>query len=122
MRYGSIQNQFAGQDQSVVPVVGMGVTVIGWTDRHAGTITRVSPSKKTIWYKRDKATRIDKNGMTDSGQKYEFSPDPTAKEETARAVKRHVRLDGVEMDAIFFMHHGQKILVGQRSEYYDFSF
>lgn len=91
------------------PEVGMGATLVMWSDRHAYTITRVSASGKTFWMKRDIAKRIDNNGMSEM-QDYEFTPNPNAHEECVRMTKRG------------WMSRGQLVRVGYRSEYYDFSF
>src|SRR3990170_3661606 len=59
------------------PEVGMGATMLSWTDRTAATIVEVLKGSKVIVIQEDHATRIDKNGMSDC-QDYEYSPDPTA--------------------------------------------
>lgn len=96
-----------GQPQ---PSVGMGITVLMWTDRHAGTITRVSPSGKTFWFQEDIATRTDKNGMSDS-QSYEFMPNPDASIQCARLTKSGA-----------YKCNGTQIRVGDRDAYHDYSF
>jgi hypothetical protein len=96
----------------VTPKVGMGVTVLHWTDRTPGTISRVSPSGKTFWYRNDDAKRIDNNGESES-QEYEFFPVPEAPE---NKVQRR-RKDGRWRDEI-----GHVISVGDRSKYRDPSF
>ena len=108
--HGSLTNAFAGTPADVVPKPGMGITIIMWTDRHAGTITRVSPSGKTFWYREDRATRIDGNGMSES-QEYTFETVTEGPERCARRCK-----DGQWRDC------GTKIVLGYRSEYRDFSF
>lgn len=55
------------------PEVGMGATILGWTDRHAATV--ISWDGKILRVQRDKATRIDTLGMTDA-QGYEYERDP----------------------------------------------
>lgn len=99
----------SGTNGQPVPEVGMGITILGWTDRRPGTITRVSKSGKVFWFKEDNAVRTDQNGMSES-QTYEFSENPDAGEERANLTKRgwkcsrgHVR-------------------VGERDKYYDYSF
>jgi hypothetical protein len=56
------------------PEVGMGVTMLGWTDRHAGTIVEVNNKKRYIAVTEDHAKRIDNNGISES-QEYEYTPD-----------------------------------------------
>jgi hypothetical protein len=111
MKHGSIQNLMGSQVVGCpVPEVGMGVTLIHYTDREAGTIIRVSPSKKTIWFQVDHAKRTDNLGMTDSGQKYEFTPNTSASEQ--KALLRNGK----------WKSNGQSIIVGSRDKYHDFSF
>lgn len=63
------------------PVVGMGATILGWTDRYAGTIVEVyetSTSKRwkyQIVVQLDNAQRTDSNGLSES-QDYQYSPNP----------------------------------------------
>lgn len=112
---GSMMNHLYSRIASPEPVVGMGATILGWTDRHAATIVEVSANKKTIVIQQDTATRTDKNGMSES-QDYTFTPNPNA----ARKVytlrkngKYHLKGDSIK---------GSTILIGERDEYYDFSF
>jgi len=51
------------------PTVGMGVTMLSWSDRHAGTIVEVNMKKRYIAITEDDATRIDNNGISE-GQQY----------------------------------------------------
>ena len=94
------------------PTVGMGVTFLCWTDRHAGTIIEVSKSGKKIVVQRDHAKRTDSNGMSEL-QSYEFSRNPEAAREEFSLRKngewRKVRC-------------GSRIALGHRSEYHDYSF
>ena len=66
--------QVIGQPE---PVVGMGATILLWTDRHAATITEVFVLGKYTYVKvrQDTSKRIDKNGMSED-QDYEFTPNP----------------------------------------------
>jgi hypothetical protein len=97
-----------------VPVVGMGATELWWTDRHACTIVRVSDDKKTVWTKRDKAKRVDDNGMSEC-QEYTFSPDDQARETMYRVAKDGRYHEGGRKDA-------RVLRIGDRSEYHDFSY
>lgn len=51
--------------------VGDGLTLRSGSDAYPGTVIRVSPSGKTIWFQLDNAKRIDNNGLSES-QEYEF--------------------------------------------------
>lgn len=92
-----------------VPAVGMGATLLGWSDRHAATVVAVSASGKTCKVQQDHAKRVDKNGMSEM-QQYEFSPNPNAPVLVVRKTKRG------------WMSGGLRVALGHRSEYYDFSF
>lgn len=76
----------------VNPEVGMGVTARVYTDSHALTITRISPSGKTFWATQDK-TSLDPNWkpefvvggfaghcVNQYDQKYEYQTDPDGEE------------------------------------------
>ncbi len=108
---GSLTNYLmTGTKGQPTPEVGMGVTFLYYTDRSAGTITKVSPSGKTIQVKADKATRIDNNGMSES-QDYTYEPDPEAQEVTARLTKSGWKTKS-----------GTRLAIGYRRAYHDYSF
>jgi hypothetical protein len=63
MAIGSLVNLVLDGSKPHEPEVGMGATILYWSDRSASTIMKVSDDKKHIWISQDKATRVDKNGM-----------------------------------------------------------
>jgi hypothetical protein len=75
-RTGNLISNIMLDSEPKVPAVGMGITVLMWTDRMPGTIISVSASGKSFKYQADTATRIDENGMSDA-QTYEYGPDPS---------------------------------------------
>jgi hypothetical protein len=89
-------------------MIGLGVTILGWTDRHPGTIVKVTP--RTITVQRDIAVRLDKNGMS-ANQEYAFQQDPKAVTEVFRLTKKGWRNTS-----------GNGLLIGIRGAYYDYSF
>lgn len=91
------------------PEVGMGCTILGWTDRHAATIVKVTPTQ--IHVRRDIAKRIDDNGMSEC-QSYTYEADPTSDVEVFRKTKNGYRKSG----------GGSSLRIGDRSEYHDYSF
>jgi hypothetical protein len=109
--YGSLQNLLAGNAQSAPPVAGEGATVLWWSDRHAATVLRVSPSGKTAWVREDRAIRTDAHGMSDS-QSYRYEPDPAGREHVA-----HRKRDGRWQTL-----GGQRIQFGARDHYHDYAF
>ena len=114
MKIGTDTNSFvnailSGTKGQPAPVVGMGVTLLHWTDRSAGTITRVAPSGKTFWFREDRAIRTDSNGMSEM-QSYRHEPDPNSRERRAR------------LRSGAWKSEGTRIRVGDRNTYHDFSF
>lgn len=101
--------------EPVVPEVGMGATVIMWSDRYAVTIVEVSPNGKSVKVQSDNYKRTDTNGMSEN-QSYEFSPNPDAPitTYTLRKNGRWVH-QGSSMN-------GQGLAIGFRDAYHDFSF
>ena len=109
--YGSIHNRMMENVKSPVPIVGMGVTILMYSDRHAATIVEIcSPS--TIIVQRDIATRIDKNGMSEN-QEYNYTPDTNAPKEVVT-----LRKDGRWK----LTKEKTVVRLGERDAYYDFSF
>ena len=96
------------------PEVGMGATVCMWSDRVAHTIVEIRRFKtgkragqvSAVVTQRDKATRVDSNGMSDA-QSWEYERDTDAP----------LCLWKVKKDGSF-----GSLSVGHRSHYYDFSF
>lgn len=108
---GSLTNWLMSGAKDVEPQIGMGVTELCWSDRHAYTIIDMTKSKKTITIQRDKAIRIDTNGMSEN-QKYLFEKD----EEGAIYKARKNKYGDWKIIG------GSKIILGERDEYFDFSF
>jgi hypothetical protein len=110
---GSLINHVISGSIMESPKVGMGCTIICWTDRRAATITEVSPSGKLVGIVQDVATAKFK-GMTDQ-QDYEYAPG------TGKPTYYTLRKNGAwvrQGERI----RGQRIVIGQRNEYHDFSF
>ncbi len=107
-------------------VIGMGVTICGWTDRYPATIVEVFTKGKSTYIKvqEDFAKRIDKNGMSES-QDYEYSANLEGSISTFKrevdgrwsqtyvnpTTGRYKKYDG-----------GKGLRIGEREKYYDYSF
>ena len=120
---GSLTNYLmSGTKGQPIPVVGMGATLLSWTDRHPATIVEVLKGGKVLVVQEDHAVRTDKNGMSEC-QDYEFIPNPDA-------YKAYYKLDknGAYRDARFNENgrlvygSGQQLRIGERDKYYDYSF
>lgn len=111
-RAGSLQNLIFDQALDSPPQVGDGATIISWTDRHPATVIEVSKTAHKITVQDDTATRTDTNGMSDA-QSYEFSRNPNGKlTEATRRKDGSYRVKG----------SSQRVLIGHRMRYHDFSF
>lgn len=108
----SLINHLYSGSISPIPTVGMGATILSWTDRHAATIVEVVSHRK-IAIIEDNAEAKHK-GMTDS-QEWELTPGTGGKQYfTLRVNGTWVR----EGESI----KGQRLGVGYKSHYYDYSF
>lgn len=113
---GSLVNAIYGGSRQTEPEVGMGATILGWTDRYAATIVEVKNNGKTVVIQEDNARRIDSNGMSEN-QTYEHTPNTDAPRKTYT-----LRKSGQYVKQGEPIQGGGRILIGRRDHYYDFSF
>lgn len=111
---GSLINHVMSRSGDARPKVGMGCTILGWTDRHPGTIVEVSKSGKRIGVRGDLARRTDNNGPSEN-QTYEFSPNPAAS-------TRYYSLRKTGRWVLVGQTSGPQLAIGYRDKYYDYSF
>lgn len=114
--FGNLMNRVHETIKPAIPEIGMGATILMFSDREPATITFIAPGGKLIGVKRDFAKRVDKNGMSES-QTWEFSPNPDAVVEYYS-----LRKNGQWVKQGNSIKNGEVILLGHRSKYYDFSF
>lgn len=103
------------------PRVGMGVTLLGWTDRYAGTITEIADQIITV--QEDRATRTDSNGASER-QAYSYERDP-------KGLAYHYRFRDGAWQSVQFNERtktwtakpgGYGLKIGCRDHFYDFSY
>ena len=113
---GSLVNQVYGSMNSRDDIeIGMGATVLFYTDRAAATVVSISSSGKRVGIKYDKATRTDNNGMSDAqSYSYERGDGPT--------IYFTKRKNGAFVREGDNMRTGQKVLIGLRDHYHDYSY
>jgi hypothetical protein len=104
---GSLMNHLMS-GSGPAPEVGMGCTVLHWTDRSPGTIVKVT--KTQVHVRGCHAKRLDKNFQSET-QVYEITENPDARVEVFRLTKRGWRNKA-----------GNGLLIGHRENYYDYSF
>ncbi len=126
--YGSLQNRL--QELAVVgqpePIVGMGATILSYSDRSPVTIigvTKMSNGRFMIEVQDDLYTRTDNNGMSDS-QDYVYSRNPDGG-------RSHYRQNakGIWQQVVKNQQTGKwnkvdtgGLRIGERDRHYDFSF
>jgi hypothetical protein len=122
---GSLQNHLYGR--MVIgqpePEVGMGATLLGYTDRHAATVIAWVAKTQVVSVQHDHAKRIDDNGMSES-QTYEYSPDPRGHIEHFRRAKdgRWYQVRWNPETKRWNKTGGVGLRLGERRAYHDFSF
>ena len=110
MQNGSLINQVLADTTPIIPKVGEGATILSWSDRRPATVIEVSADGKSIRIQECAYTRMDKNYESES-QDYTYTDDP-------QGPIHHVSLtkDGWKIDK------GNKVVVGKRERYFDYSF
>jgi len=113
MKYGSIDNLIeSGVGSDLTPEVGMGVTLLYWTDRTPATIVAVSKNGNSFICQADNYKRLDKNGMSDA-QSYEYSPNPNG---AIYKVRKNNKGLWVRVGTTL------NCMLGVRERYFDYSF
>lgn len=102
------------------PQVGMGATILSYTDRHAATVIGWDGEICTV--QRDKATLLNKGVMSDAqeysyerdteGTTYRFKKDRSGKWRTVY----------LSLRKRWCFAEGNGLMLGRREEYYDYSF
>jgi len=112
----SIVNWIQGNSISIKPQVGMGATLLMWSDRHPYTIHKISEDNKKLWASLDNYKRIDNNGFSEI-QDYEYwnenekNPDRWQLFTFRKDNRWH---QGTKLS-------GTVLSIGHREEYYDFT-
>lgn len=114
--HGSLQNCLIDSvPNKVDPKIGDAATIICWTDSHAATVSavrRTASGKLVVTVTQDIATRVDKNGLSES-QEYTYTTNPNG-----RTTVYTERKDGVLREK----QGSNTLALGYRREYYDFCF
>lgn len=116
----SLTNALMGATEPPEPIVGMGATRLQYTDRTACTIVAVLRSSKGevigVEVQEDKWHRTDKNGMSEN-QEYLFEPNPAG----SRSIYTK-RKNGAFIRKGDGSKNGERLHIGKRERYHDFSF
>lgn len=100
------------KEQPIQPEVGMGATLMGYTDRYPYTVISVSHNGKRCKVQEDIAIRVDDNGMSEC-QHYDYTPNPAGE-----ISEISLRKNGAWIE----VGGGARFHVGSRRKYHDFSF
>lgn len=120
---GSLVNHLYSRSASPEPVVGMGATLLSWTDRHPATVIEVNQKKRYIVVQEDDAVRLDSNGMSES-QAYEYSSNPNGSKSIYRKNRKGEWVSHVinPDTGRLVQRRSAGLLLGERDKYHDFSF
>lgn len=98
--------------------IGMGATLLGWTDRHAATIVGIG---QIITVKQDNA-KVVKGSVQNGSAEYEYSPNPDGARYHFKKDK-HGRWKSVQFNPETKrwnkVDSGYGLSIGRREEYYD---
>jgi hypothetical protein len=105
--------------------VGMGATMLSWTDRYPGTVIGIARERgaTVLTVREDNATRTDKNGFSES-QTYLFEPNENGRVHLFK-MNKHGMWDEVarnEKTGRLVKTGGYGLRIGERAKYHDFSF
>lgn len=117
---GSLVNHVISSRNSVEPTLGMGATLLSWSDRRGGTVTFVG---KIVTVAEDHAVRTDSNGVSES-QTYEHTPNENGRKSYFRRNKKGGWDEvGVNMTTGRWNRIGAgKVVFGRKETYHDYSF
>lgn len=122
---GSLVNHLMSGSTSPAPVLGMGATVLQWTDRQAATVVSIAVDGRSILTRDDIAIRTDANGMSDA-QSYTYERDENGCERRWKLAKdgtwRAAQLNAAGRVVFVDRGRGERLLLGHRRHYHDFSF
>lgn len=106
------------------PTVGMGATILLWSDRHAATVTSVERDA-AVTVQHDTAKVVAGSGH-DGSAEYAFSPNPRGELETFQRRQTEARWSAVTFNEETRRWNKQKsqhaLRLGERDEYRDPSF
>ena len=123
---GSMTNHlYSRANAGIEPTVGLGCTILEWTDRHAATIYEVKKmgAGDVIMVREDISVRTDDRGMCDD-QSYEYTPNASGK-------ITHFRFKNGKWNEVVLntmtrrwnnVVPGKGIVLGLRDSYHDYSF
>jgi len=118
---GSLINAIGRQTKDIVePKVGVGCTVLMWSDRHPATIVEVSPSKRSVWVVENRYRNVPGhcNAFTED-QKYIIDPLPPEKMDRKYAEEYTLRKIGKYVAKGSPYLGGSVLLIGVQEVYRD---
>jgi hypothetical protein len=113
-----------GVNGQPTPMVGMGATLLFYSDRRAATITKVETIRGKVYLEvqEDTSVRTDKNDMSEC-QDYDYSPNPNGRVQTFRQAANGM------WERVYKGDTGRwkktdcgGLRIGSRDTYYDFSY
>lgn len=114
--HGSLVNALSGTRPGTLPEIGMGATVLMWSDRYAATVVGVSQSGKRLVVQEDRAEPLLPSGPG-LVQNYRITPNPDG-----RLTTFTLRQNGQWVAKGSAMQTGMRLALGYRDSYHDYSF
>lgn len=119
---GSLVNHLLSNARGPEPVVGMGCTMLYWSDRTAATVIEVNHKGRYIVVQEDRAVRVDDFGMSEH-QEYEFKPNPSGSTYIYRKMSNGLWIQHYRNGQTGRLNKASgQLILGRRDHYYDFSF
>lgn len=120
--YGNLINRIMEDGKQKEPKRFMGCTVTAYTDRYPATVIELAYN--VVWVREDKATRMDRNGMSDS-QRYRYSRNPKGRRwmfKRDRSGRWREAYVSQKTGRVNMSEGGNGLLLGHRDAHHDYSF
>lgn len=119
---GSLVNHMMSLGSAPEVTIGMGATLLSWTDRDAATVVSYDAKRQIVGVQQDDAKRTDTNGISEA-QEYEFTPNPNAYISYFKFGRKGWNRVRFNEETKRWVKTGSGGLsVGVRSKFHDFSF
>ena len=121
MKSGSLVNNLLAS-MSNAPQIGMGATLLSYTDRNPATVVGWDMVKAIVTVQEDDYKRIDKNGLSES-QEYEYTQNTSNYKVSFKWTKKGwVRVVFNPETNRWKQSPCGGLYIGEREKYHDFSF
>lgn len=124
MTSGSYINLISASAAAALPRVGDPATILGYSDRRAGTVDSVDAERGIVFVRLDHSHRTDSNGMSDA-QTYRYERNPYGSISAYKySRKKNSWLEAYRnpMTGRYVLTDSTRLCIGHRSTFYDYNF